>query len=251
MELLRQNILGVHISAINMEQAVDTITDWIIRDQKKYICVTPAHSIMECHNRPALKSIFNSSGLTTPDGMIIVWLLKAMGHRHVNRVYGPDLLLEVCKYSVHLGWSHYFYGGGPGVADKLSQKLYEQFPGLQISGCYSPPFYPLTKSEDEKIIHKLNESNADIIWIGLGSPKQEEWIAKHRSLLSSPVLVGVGAAFDFLSGVKPQAPRWVQRNGLEWLYRLSKEPRRLWRRYIEYPKFLGLVIAQSLGLIKF
>jgi N-acetylglucosaminyldiphosphoundecaprenol N-acetyl-beta-D-mannosaminyltransferase len=163
-------------------------------------------------------------------------------------VYGPDLLLEACRFGLSLGWRHFFYGGEAGVAAALAAKLAGQYPGLRIAGIYSPPFRPLTEVEDQEVLRLINDSGADIVWVGLGSPKQEYWMAEHLGKLHAPVMIGVGAAFDFLSGQKPQAPRWIQRSGLEWLFRLATEPRRLWPRYRQYPKFVLLALGQLLGL---
>lgn len=246
----RENILGVNISAINMDQALGEIKSWIEQRESQYVCVTPAHGIMECQQNPELRMIFNQSGLTTPDGMAVVWLLKLRGHRHVDRVYGPDLLQAVCQLSASAlgGWRHYFYGSTPQVLVDLISRLKGQFPDLEVVGSHSPPFRELTEEEDRLIIEEINAAKPDIIWVGISTPKQEQWMADHIERLSPAVMVGVGAAFDFLSGKKPQAPRWIQRSGLEWLFRLLSEPRRLWRRYAEYPKFVTLVIAQMLGL---
>jgi N-acetylglucosaminyldiphosphoundecaprenol N-acetyl-beta-D-mannosaminyltransferase len=251
MNFERLNILGVHVNAINMAQAVSAIKVWIDTTEKNYVCVTPAHSIMECINHPFLRPIFNSSGLTTPDGMAIVWLLRLAGYSHVSRVYGPDLMLEVCEQSLSYGWSHYFYGGVPGVAEELSSRLSNKYLGLKIAGSISPPFGSISREEEQYLVNRLNEAKPDIIWVGISSPKQEKWMAQHRDQLNAPVLIGVGAAFDYLSGVKQQAPRWMQRSGLEWLFRFISEPRRLWWRYIQYPKFIVLVGAQALGIIKY
>jgi N-acetylglucosaminyldiphosphoundecaprenol N-acetyl-beta-D-mannosaminyltransferase len=246
--LPRANILGVNISAINLAEAVEIIEIWITQGQQNYICVTPAHGVMDCQRDPELKRIFNHSGLTTPDGMSIVWLLKWMGYCHVNRVYGPDLLLAACERSLETGWRHFFYGGAPGIAQSLSGRLIARFSRLQVAGTYAPPFRPITPAEDRTITERINAAGPDIVWVGLSTPKQERWMAGHVGKLHAPVLVGVGAAFDFFSGAKPQAPRWIQRSGFEWLFRLVTEPRRLWRRYIQYPYFLWLVLGQMIGL---
>jgi N-acetylglucosaminyldiphosphoundecaprenol N-acetyl-beta-D-mannosaminyltransferase len=247
----RLNILGVLVSAINMSLALDTIRDWIIGRKKNYICVTPAHSIMDAYHDPHFRDVLNRSGLTTPDGMAIVWLLKLAGYAGASRVYGPDLMLAAAEASLQHGWTHFLYGGAPGVADKLSEALQDRFPGLKVCGTYCPPFRPLTPAEDQGVVEIINSAQPDIVWVGISSPKQELWMAEHIHRLGSPVLVGVGAAFDFLSGAKKQAPRWIQRNGLEWLFRLASEPRRLWRRYIQYPYFALLVLAQWTGLRKY
>ena len=249
---MRVNILGILISAINMDQAVQNIDDWIKHKTPYYVCVTPIHGVMECQHNPGLRKIFNSSGMTTPDGMGIVWLLKLKGFHEVSRVYGPDLMRAVCERSVNGGnYKHFLYGGDEGVARKLADNLEKYCPGIQIVGAYTPPFRPLTAEEDHEVIQMINSSKADIVWVGISTPKQELWMAEHFGKLDAPVMVGVGAAFDFLSGVKPQAPRWIQRIGMEWLFRLLSEPRRLWRRYAQYPFFFILVIGQLIGIKKY
>lgn len=247
-EYPRANILGVNISAINMSQALSSVEGWINAGEQNYVCVTPAHGVMDCQRDPTLKRIFNRSGLTTPDGMSMVWLLRLKGYDNVERVYGPDLLLAVAERSLECGWRHYFYGGAPGVADKMVVQLKSRFQDLEVAGTYCPPYRELTFKEDAEIVGRINALNPDIVWVGLSTPKQERWMADHMGKLNAPVMVGIGAAFDFLAGAKPQAPRWMQRAGFEWLFRLLSEPRRLWRRYIQYPYFIWLVLAQSLGL---
>ena len=250
-QLYRANILGVNVSAINMRQALETIQSWISQREPHYVCVTPAHSIMDCYNDPRLRPIFNRSGMTTPDGMSIVWVLRMLGHKHVERVYGSDLMREVCKASLKHGYTHYLYGGAPGVGQVLKEKLISEIPGLQIVGHYTPPFGPVPPEEDHQIIEHIRSTNPDILWVGISSPRQEIWMAEHVERLNVPVLIGVGAAFDFLSGRKKQAPGWIQRSGLEWLYRFLSEPKRLWRRYAQYPLFVLLLITQATGLKKF
>ena len=247
----RYNILGAHISAINMEAALESFDDWLRNRLPHYVCVCPAHSVMSCYEEPDLREIYNQSGLTTPDGMAIVWLLKLSGYRQVSRVYGPDLMLAVCEQFLVSGCRHYFYGGAPGVAEKLAERLQKQFSGLVVAGVDSPPFRKLTEDEYQQAVDRIKMARPDIVWVGIGSPQQERWMQTHVDKLDVPVLVGVGAAFDFLSGTKPQAPLWIQRSGLEWLFRLFCEPHRLWRRYIKYPKFLWLVFLQKLGVKSF
>ncbi len=246
------NILGVHVNAITMADALQAVNSWICSQDPHYICVTPAHTIMECYDHSDLRDIYNHSGLTTPDGMAIVWLLRSKGFCFVERVYGPDLMRKVCQQGVEKGYRHYFYGGAPGVAEKLSAVLQQQYPGLQVVGVDSPPFRKLTAEEVKAEQARIRTANPDIVWVGIGSPRQDIWMSKYIDRLNVPVLVGVGAAFDFLSGNKRQAPGWVQRNGLEWFYRLVSEPRRLWRRYLlGYPRFGVLVVLQALGLLRF
>jgi N-acetylglucosaminyldiphosphoundecaprenol N-acetyl-beta-D-mannosaminyltransferase len=247
----RVNIVGVHVSAINMGQALDCIQTWINRRVSHYICVTEAHGIIESQRDPELRKIFNQSGLTTPDGMSIVWLLKFSGQTHVSRVYGPDLALAVFERGLKLGWRHYFYGGAPEVPGLLSEKMQQKFPDLIVAGTFSPPFRELSAEEEKAIADMINKAAPDVLWIGISTPKQERWMAKFVNLLNVPVMIGVGAAFDFLSGKKIQAPLWMQRNGLEWFFRLLTEPRRLWKRYARLPWFVLLILAQKLGIRSF
>lgn len=243
---LPQPILNVHLSPVNMTQALHTLQDWITTNARQYVCVAPAHSIMECVNDPNLLPVFNQAGMVTPDGMAVVWLLRLKGHRHVSRVYGPDLLLNACQYGLQHNWRHCFYGGAPGVAETLSQNLTRRFPGLQIAAALAPPFGELSPEQDRAFVRQINAAQPHIVWVGMSSPKQERWMHTHRHQIDAPVMVGVGAAFDFLSGTKPQAPRWMQRSGLEWLFRLASEPQRLWPRYRQYPRFAILALAEVL-----
>ena len=245
--MTQANILGVGVSAINTAQALQTIDGWIHRREQEYVCVTGVHGVMESQRDTKLKQIHNNAGLVTPDGMPLVWLSRLKGFCWVERVYGPDLMLALCKQSLVEGYRHYFYGGADGVAEKLVARLSRQFSGLQIAGFWSPPFRPLTPDEDEALIQRINGAQPDIVWVGLSTPKQEYWMHEHLGRVSAPVMIGVGAAFDFHAGVKRQAPRWMQRSGLEWSFRLLSEPRRLWRRYlINNPLFIWMVLLQAL-----
>lgn len=246
------NILGVHVSAVNMPLVLQTIDGWISKHERNYVCVAPVHSIMECHRSQELTEIFNQAGLVTPDGMPLVWLSHFQGHKEVSRVYGPDLMLALCEHGLSRSYRHYFYGGADGVADELVARLSARIPGLQVAGIYSPPFRPLSAEEDQKIVEMINATQPDIIWVGLGAPKQERWMAEHADRLNAAAVIGVGAAFDFHAGRKLQAPYWMQRNGLEWLFRLMTEPKRLWRRYlINNPLFIYHVILQTSGIRKY
>jgi N-acetylglucosaminyldiphosphoundecaprenol N-acetyl-beta-D-mannosaminyltransferase len=227
----RVDVLGVEVSAIDMAQALATIDGWIAAGARQYVCVTGVHGVMESQRDHLLRQIHNGAGLVTPDGMPLVWLARHAGFPHVTRVYGPDLMLASCQASVAREYRHFFYGGAPGVAERLSDRLRERFPGLRVVGSYSPPFRPGVSLEETAVIDRINAAAADIVWVGLSTPKQELWMHQHRPHLTAPVLIGVGAAFDFHAGVKRQAPRWMQRSGLEWFFRLTQEPRRLWRRY--------------------
>jgi N-acetylglucosaminyldiphosphoundecaprenol N-acetyl-beta-D-mannosaminyltransferase len=248
----RINILGVGVHAINMNNALSQISDWINRHDRQYVCVCTVHSIMECRRNPAVRQAVNQAGIVTPDGMPLVWLGRWQTEAAVGRVYGPDLMLALGKLSPERGYSHYFYGGAEGVAELLAQNMQERFPGLKVAGMYSPPFRPLTPEEEVVVVAEINQANPDIIWVGLGTPKQDLWMAGYREKLTAPVLIGVGAAFDFHTGKVPQAPLWMQRSGLEWLFRLRQEPRRLWYRYLVYnPLFIWLVFWQWLGLRRY
>jgi N-acetylglucosaminyldiphosphoundecaprenol N-acetyl-beta-D-mannosaminyltransferase len=252
MHISRTNILGVRVSALNMAVATEKIAHWIANDARHFICVANVHTITESQRDPRLRWVNNNAGMVTPDGMPLVWVCRLMGQSQVSRVYGPDLLLAVCECSLQYGWSHYFYGGGPGVAEKMVERLLGRFPGLKVVGYESPPFRSLLVEEECAAVERINQAQADILWVGLGAPKQEYWMAEHLGLITVPVMIGVGAAFDFHAGVKKQAPRWMQRSGLEWLFRLMSEPKRLWRRYlINNPLFLWLVFLQLTGLRKF
>jgi len=248
----RVNILGVRVSAINMAQALSIIDGWIAHRQQHYVCVSGVHGVMESQRDEDLRRIHNDAGLVTPDGMPLVWLSRLHGHAHVERVYGPDLMLAVCEHSLSKCYNHFFYGGGEGVHERLTNNLRQRFPSLRLVGGYSPPFRALSDAEDEQIVEAINEVEPDIVWIGLSTPKQERWMVEHVGRLTAPVLIGVGAAFDFHSGLKKQAPRWMQRSGLEWLFRLATEPGRLWRRYlVNNPLFVLLVLQQALGLKRY
>jgi len=180
-----------------------------------------------------------------------VWFLKALGHRQSGRVYGPDLLQAACVAGLAPGWRHFFLGGSPPVTEALVARLRRQHPGLQVAGIATPPFGEWGADEARTIMAMVNQAKADIVWVALGSPRQERWMAKHRDELNASLLIGVGAAFDFLAGAKTQAPCWLQRIGLEWLFRLLSEPRRLWRRYAQYPRFVWLALGQVLGLKRY
>ncbi len=247
--LPRVNILGIGVSAVNMAQALERIADHIARRDPTYVVVCPVYTIVLSQRNPALRTAVNRAGLVTPDGMPLVFLSRRMGCTHVRRVYGPELVTAVSGMAAERGYSCFFYGGAPGVADDLARVMAWRFPALKIAGTYSPPFRESSAEEDEAVIQAINEAGPDIIWVGLGSPKQELWMARHRDRLTAPVLAGVGAAFDFLTGRVPQAPRWMQRIALEWLFRLLTEPRRLWRRYlIGNPLFLYYLFLQLTGL---
>ena len=246
----RFDVLRVGVSAINMDLALEEIGRWIAESRPSYTCVTGVHGVMESFHDPQLRAIHNNASMVTPDGMPLVWLGKLAGHRHMDRVYGPDLMLEVCRRSVNTGWKHFLYGGGDGVAELLGERLCQRFPGLQVVGTHCPPFRPLTEEEDAEVVEQIAQSEADIVWVGLSTPKQERWMDQHIGRIRAPVMIGVGAAFDFHAGLKTQAPYWMQRGGLEWLYRMATEPRRLGKRYaINNPLFLAYLLLDKVGVL--
>jgi N-acetylglucosaminyldiphosphoundecaprenol N-acetyl-beta-D-mannosaminyltransferase len=234
--IARVDVLGVGVSAIDMDQAVTEVTRWIEEREQHYVCITGVHGVMESQRDPELLAIHNASGLTTPDGMPLVWAGRRAGMTHMRRV---------CALAAERGWSCFFYGAAEGVPELLAERLAERFPGLKVAGTMSPPFRPLTPEEDARVVERINAAAPDILWVGLSTPKQERWMAAHVARLTVPVLVGVGAAFDIHAGRLPQAPSWMQSSGLEWLYRLYREPRRLWRRYLRNnPRFVLAIVRR-------
>lgn len=235
----RIGVLGVGISAVTMQMAVDEISRWIQDGEQHYVCVTGVHGVMESQRDAELRQIHNDSGLTTPDGMPMVWAGRRAGAAHIERVYGPDLMLALCAVAAENGWSSFFYGGRDGVPELLARRLAGRFPGLRVAGWLTPPFRALSADEDREVAEIINAARPDLLWVGLSTPKQEHWMASHLGRVCASALLGVGAAFDIHAGLVSQAPLWMQRTGLEWLYRLTREPRRLWRRYLcNNPRFL-------------
>jgi N-acetylglucosaminyldiphosphoundecaprenol N-acetyl-beta-D-mannosaminyltransferase len=244
----RVDILQVGISAVNMTATVETILSWINRGERQYVCVTGVHGVMECQGDEELRRIHNDSSLTVPDGMPLVWAGHLQGFSQMGRVFGPELMLEVFKTSVEKGCRHFLYGGAAGVAEELSKRLRQKFPGINIVGTWAPPFRPLTSAEEEQLIDQVSRLKPDIFWVGLGTPKQERFMAEYLPKLDAKVMVGVGAAFDIHTGRTKDAPDWIKRTGLQWLHRLSQEPKRLWRRYlINNPMFILKFIQQLIN----
>jgi N-acetylglucosaminyldiphosphoundecaprenol N-acetyl-beta-D-mannosaminyltransferase len=245
----RINILGVGIHSIRMIDAINVMACWIENRVKTQVVVCPVYTIMLSQQDAELHQILDSAGLVTPDGMPLVLLGKLMGYSEIERVYGPDLMLAFCERASKSGYTSFLYGGAEGVAEQLASRLIKQQPGLRIVGVYSPPYRDLSDTEAAEVQSMINAANPDIVWVGLGTPRQDKWIAGNREYINAPIMIGIGAAFDFISGRISQAPRWMQRGGLEWLFRLSMEPRRLWRRYLVYnPLFLINIVLQLLGL---
>ena len=248
----RVNVLGVGISVLNLRTALDAIADAVRARRKGYICVTGVHGVMEAQDDAAFKKILNGAFLCTPDGMPMVWAGKLNGHREMARVYGPDLMLDVCAWSEKNSCRHFFYGGADGVAALLAEKLKTKFPKLEVVGTFTPPFRPLNPEEAKQLQEQVRAAKPDILWVGLSTPKQEKFMAEFLPKLDVTLMIGVGAAFDFHSGRVRQAPRWMQRGGLEWFYRLGCEPRRLGKRYLKNnPLFVLKIAGQLSGLKKY
>lgn len=248
----RANVLGVGISTINLDLALKAVACALETRTKGYVCVTGVHGVMEAQDNPAFRDILNRSFLNTPDGMPMVWVGKRQGYLHMDRVYGPDLMLLVAEFTARTGHTHFFYGGAPGVAEELKSRLEQRFPGIRIVGTYTPPFRPLNAAEETALITRVAELRPDLIWVGLSTPKQEKFMAEYLPKLDTTLMFGVGAAFDFHAGRVRQAPRWMQRSGMEWFFRLCCEPRRLWRRYLRNnPLFLWRMAGQMLGLKRY
>jgi len=248
-EVQRVNVLGVGISTINLASGTAIVAEAVKTRHRGYISVTGVHGVMEAQNDPDFRSILNRSFLCTPDGIPMVWMGRVRGFNKMGRVYGPDLMLEVCALP---GIRHFLYGGSDGTAELLKAKLMERFPNLNIVGTYEPPWRPLHAGEQEALSRQIREAKPDILWVGLSTPKQEKFMSEYLPQLEVTLMVGVGAAFDIHSGRVRQAPRWMQRSGLEWFFRLCQEPRRLWRRYLKNnPRFLYGIVCQLTGLKRY
>jgi N-acetylglucosaminyldiphosphoundecaprenol N-acetyl-beta-D-mannosaminyltransferase len=247
------NVLGVRVAAVQIPDVVAQMEAWISqRYGSHFIAVANVHVLMEARHSLSFRRVLDSADLCVPDGMPLVWIGRSRGYSLKQRVCGPDLLLDFCRETNAKRYRHFFYGGAPGVPEALAAKLKCQFPMLEVAGTYSPPFRPLTPEEDSSIVEMINRAGADVLWVGLGCPKQECWMYKHREQLRVPVLVGVGQAFDLHAGRLKQAPPWMREHGLEWLFRLLAEPRRLWRRYLIYNSaFVLSELLEFLGVKKF
>ena len=235
-DIPRRVLLGVPFALTTYAEAMDVMDGMIARDERGYLCAIPVHGLMVAQHDPELLAALRGPNvLNVPDGMPVVWGLNLLGENLPDRVYGPELTDRYCGRAAERGHRVWLYGGHtPEVLDQLAAALERRHPGIDIVGRWSPPHRPLTEAEDREIAARINADRPDVVWVGIGVPKQEKWMARMRPLLEAPVLVGVGAAFDFLSGRKRQAPPWMQRRGLEWLFRLSQEPRRLLVRYLRY-----------------
>lgn len=241
----KASVVGVPISITSYDDVIEKLTNRP-QDTATVVAVCNVHSVMSARRDPALREAISQAEIATPDGVPIVWGLKAMANRDQGRVYGPDLMQKA--FVDNVGWKHYLYGSTPETLDQLQGKLAEMAPDAEIVGAFSPPFREMTPEESDAAMEAIRISGADVVWVGLGMPKQELWMHQIRPELPGIALLGVGAAFDFLAGTKKQAPAWMQRAGLEWLFRLVQEPRRLWRRYIwNNPAYAFLLTVQVIG----
>jgi N-acetylglucosaminyldiphosphoundecaprenol N-acetyl-beta-D-mannosaminyltransferase len=239
-------ILGVPLALTDYERTLEWIDAAVALGAREYLCVAAVHTVMEAREDDALRDAVSDAAFTVPDGQPLVWALRALGHEIDARVYGPELMARACERAAGSGQRHYLYGGRDDrTLAQLAANLLDRHPQLQLAGGHSPPFRELSEAELDEIAAHINAARPDVVWVGIGVPKQEKWMATMRERLDAPVLIGVGAAFDFHAGLVPQAPAWMQRSGLEWLFRLLQEPRRLWRRYARHnPRFVAGFVRQ-------
>ena len=246
------DVLGVKVSAINMSQAIDTADRWIRAGQPGYVCVTGVHGVMEAQKNPEFREMLNHAMMNTPDGMPMSWVGRLQGFGDMDRVFGPDFMSSMCQLSLERGFRHFLYGGQPGIAEKLKYSLQKKFPGLLVVGTYTPPFRNLNVEEEEILLAQVRDTRPHVLWVGLSTPKQERFMAQYVDRLQVPLLVGVGAAFDYHTGVIRDCSTWIKRAGFQWLHRLAQDPRRLWRRYLRNnPAFVWNIALQLLKLRRY
>jgi N-acetylglucosaminyldiphosphoundecaprenol N-acetyl-beta-D-mannosaminyltransferase len=249
----KQFVVSIGISKTSYAELVGLCRQWAAErragetSRARYVCVTSVHGIIMSKDNEDIRRAFTEADIAAPDGMPVVWALRSLGVRGQQRVYGPTLMQELCRSAAQHGHRIFLYGGREDTLPLLRARLLQEFPGLNIAGSYSPPFRALTENEEQAIQREIIQADADIVFVGIGAPRQELWMHAHRLRLPGMTLLGVGAAFDFLAGRTRQAPGWIQRNGFEWLFRLLSEPVRLWRRYVLItPRFLPLWALQWL-----
>lgn len=241
----RKEVAGTQFDFALKDQVVHVLAQWRCIGRRSYIAIVNPHSVMMCHRDRGMRQAVAGAGLTLPDGVGIIVAGKVLGYGRRHRVTGPALMLQLCDQGRELGLRHFFYGGSPGIAEKLVKNLSGQFPGIQIAGTFCPPFRTISPQEDARIVKQINETRPDVVWVGLGAPKQEKWMAAHVGKIEATAMVGVGAAFDFHSGNVPWAPSLVRKCGMEWAWRLACEPGRMLRRNLDTPLFLLAVAGQA------
>jgi len=245
----RADVLGVKVSAVDMKLSLDLADRWIAAGEPGYICVTGVHGVMEAQKDSGLRRVLNDAAINLPDGMPMTWLGRLQGFKRMDRVFGPDFMAAMCQVSVERGYRVFLYGGKQGVAQLLGEILQRKFSGLQVVGTYTPPFRPLSFEEEASLFEQVAEAKPHIVWVGLSTPKQERFMAQYAHRLNVPLLVGVGAAFDYHIGAIRDCSGWIKRAGLQWLHRLMQDPKRLWRRYLRNnPAFIWRVTCQLMGL---
>jgi N-acetylglucosaminyldiphosphoundecaprenol N-acetyl-beta-D-mannosaminyltransferase len=249
---VRANVLGVGVHAIDLPRAASTIESAVREGRRGYVCVTGVHGVREAQRDPEFRDVLNRARLVTPDGMPTVWVGRMQGNSSMRRVFGPDLMLEVCRRSMETGIRHFFYGGNPGIADELAAGLRHRFPGITIVGTFTPPFRPLEPAEQCALERQMEAALPDIVWVGLSTPKQEKFMAANFQRLPCKLMIGVGAAFDIHTGHVKDAPPWIKQAGLQWAHRLCQEPQRLWKRYlVNNSAFLVAISLQLTGIRRY
>jgi N-acetylglucosaminyldiphosphoundecaprenol N-acetyl-beta-D-mannosaminyltransferase len=245
----KANVLGIGIDAVNMEEALERIAAELRQRRKGYVCLAGVHGVMEAQRDLGLAAIYAGAALAAPDGMPTVWMGHHQGFEEMERVPGPDLMLEVIGREEFCGYSHFLCGGKPGVAEELREHLLARYPFVKIAGTYTPPFGPMTHAQDMELIDMVGRLQPDIIWVGISTPKQERFMARYLPLLDTTLMFGVGAAFDFHTGRIADCADWIKRAGLQWLDRLIQDPKHLWKRYLRNnPPFLFYSFLQLAGL---
>ena len=244
------SVLDVRVDSTCYSDATAIVVKWAKLVESRYVCIANVHMVMEAYDSSEFADVVNNSDLVTPDGMPLVWMMRLKGQRDQQRVYGPTLMLHIMESAARENIPVGFYGSEPEVLESLIKRMQARYAGLNVAYSFSPPFSPMSPEEDPAVVEQINQSGARILFVGLGCPKQEIWMANHRGIVNA-VMLGVGAAFDFHAGMKLQAPSWIQKIGLEWMFRLASEPRRLWKRYLYHnPRFIMLALADLLGLMK-
>jgi N-acetylglucosaminyldiphosphoundecaprenol N-acetyl-beta-D-mannosaminyltransferase len=245
----KANVLGLAIDAVDMEGALVRVEEDLRLRRKGYVCLAGVHGVMECKRDPALAKIFANAALAAPDGMPTVWVGRHQGHAHMERVAGPDLMLEVIRRPEFRGYTHFLCGGKEGVAEELREQLIARFPEVHIVGTYTPPFGPMSFAQEEEFISTINRAHPDIVWVGISTPKQERFMDRYLPLLDTTLMFAVGAAFDFHTGRIADCAEWIKRSGLQWFHRLLQDPKHLWKRYLRNnPTFLFYIFLQLTGL---